>query len=153
MAHSKSKQVLLPSLIEQIQFNNIDLSYTLKNKRALRSWIYQTASAEQKQIEFIGYNFCSDAHLLRMNKKYLRHDTYTDIITFQLSEGKLISGDIYISLERVRENAKLHNKLFLDELRRVLIHGVLHLCGYKDKKHSEIQTMRNKEDHYLSLWK
>jgi len=108
-----------------------------------------TILAEKKTLEEISYVFCSDNYLLKINQNHLNHDTYTDIITFDYSEGNLISSEIYISIDRVKENAKTHSAAILDELHRVIIHGVLHLCGYKDKTTKEAEAMRRKEDLYL----
>ncbi len=94
--------------------------------------------------------FCDDSFLLEMNIKYLNHDTLTDIITFDYNEGSAISGDIFISIERVRENAGIFSKSFAEELHRVIIHGVLHLCGYKDKSRKDQVVMRMKEETYLA---
>lgn len=99
----------------------------------------------------ISINLCSDDHLLQINKKHLNHDYYTDIITFELSENNEISGDLYISTDRVLDNAKQLNITFHVELNRVIIHGILHLCGYKDKTKAQQKEMREKENYYLSL--
>ena len=99
----------------------------------------------------INYIFCDDNYLLEVNKEYLNHDYYTDIISFDYSENKMISGDIFISIDRVFENSKSFEKTFDHELRRVMFHGLLHFCGYKDKTDSEKEKMRKKEDFYLSF--
>jgi rRNA maturation RNase YbeY len=104
---------------------------------------------EHKAVDSVNYIFCSDEYLLGVNKEFLQHSYYTDIITFDLSEGSTITGEIYVSIERVRDNALQFETTFRKELYRVLIHGVLHLVGYKDKTKSEIAIMRNKEEHYL----
>jgi rRNA maturation RNase YbeY len=118
----------------------------------MRAWIFETIKAEQKQLGELNYIFCSDEYLLKINKEYLNHDTLTDIITFDNSEEALtIEGDIFISIERVQENAQELKVSFEEELARVMIHGVLHLVGYKDKTLEDSQKMRAKEDHYLSL--
>ena len=98
---------------------------------------------------YIQFVFCSDVYLLELNQQYLHHDTLTDIITFDYREGKKISGDIFISIDRVRENAGKFNVLFKEELHRVMIHGILHLCGYKDKDKKSKMLMTEKEDFYL----
>lgn len=134
-----------------IYFHSEDIKFTLKQKKMLKNWIYETISTEQCQLGNISYIFCSDKYLHKMNVKYLNHDTYTDIITFDYSEDKLISGDLFISYERVKQNARTYNKYLIEELHRVMIHGVLHLCGYGDKTESEKKQMRSKEDHYLSV--
>lgn len=107
------------------------------------------ASAEKKNFGTLNYIFCNDAHLLQINREYLKHDTYTDIITFDYSEKKIISGDIFISIERVTENAEKFKQPFEIELQRVMVHGILHLIGYNDKSSQEKETMRAKEDFYL----
>lgn len=135
----------------KIGFNNIDINSNLKNKKQIRSWLEAVTRKEKKKIGNIDFNFCTDEHLLAINIRYLNHNFYTDIITFDFSENGIVSGDIYISLERVKENAKTHHTVYSNELMRVLVHGVLHLCGYKDKTRKEAALMREKEDHYLSL--
>jgi rRNA maturation RNase YbeY len=142
---------LLPYLTSEISFNTVDTSYTVKHKKNLRSWIKETISKEKKSLGEISFNFCSDEYLLSVNKEHLNHDYYTDIITFDFCENDIISGDIYISIDRVKENAKTENKTINNELHRVIIHGILHLCGYKDKKPADASVMREKEDFYLSL--
>ncbi len=135
--------------MKRIHFHNADSNYTLKNKRLISSWITSTIQEEKSQLEEISYIFCSDDYLLKINQDHLNHDTYTDIITFDYTENRIISSEIYISVDRVKENAKNLSVATLDEMHRVIIHGVLHLCGYKDKSDSEAKTMRSKEDFYL----
>ncbi|MEZ7886279.1 MAG: rRNA maturation RNase YbeY [Flavobacteriales bacterium] len=130
-------------------FHNADTSYILKNKRIISSWITDTIKEEEKQLEEISYIFCTDDYLLKINQEHLNHDTYTDIITFDYTENGIISSEIYISADRVRENAKNLGVAALDEMHRVIIHGVLHLCGYKDKSDLQSQEMRGKENYYL----
>jgi probable rRNA maturation factor len=125
----------------------------LKNKKAVKSFILEIFSKEGKTIHKINYIFCSDHYLLEINQKYLNHDFFTDIITFDLTEEHGIIGEIYISVDRVKENAVIHSFSFREELLRVLFHGAIHLCGYDDKKKSEITIMRKKEDYYLQLFK
>lgn len=132
-----------------ILFHNADTSYILKNKRIISSWITDTIKEEEKQLEEISYIFCTDDYLLKINQEHLDHDTYTDIITFDYTEDGIISSEIYISVDRVRENAKNLGVAALDEMHRVIIHGVLHLCGYKDKSDLQSQEMRGKENYYL----
>jgi probable rRNA maturation factor len=151
MVKNKLKPAQLPSLTDAIHFNTIDVDFALKNKKAIRSWIQSTIESEGKEFDFLSYNFCSDTYLLKVNKKHLNHDYYTDIITFDLSEGKIISGDIYISIDRVKENSAASLSKFHVELCRVIIHGILHLCGYKDKSKKDAAMMRGKEDFYLSI--
>lgn len=109
---------------------------------------------EGKKLESLSFIFCSDNYLLEINKHFLKHDYYTDIISFDLSEPKsaLISGEIYISVDRVKENAKDMRISFEEEMKRVLFHGTLHLCGYRDKRKADVQQMRVKEDEYLKLF-
>jgi len=134
-----------------IHFFEQDISYKLKNKTSVRQWITQTILAEGYQLKELNYIFCSDAYLLQINQQYLNHDTYTDIITFDNSETeKVIVGDIFISIERIRENASKFNITETDELHRVVIHGALHLLGYKDKTPVTKQKMTQKEDFYLN---
>lgn len=135
-----------------ILFFNEGSGFTLKDKKKLRKWIYASMDLEKKTIGSINFIFCTDAYLHEMNVKYLNHDTYTDVITFDYTENPPeISGDIFISSERVRENAKQFGTTFVMELHRVMIHGLLHLAGFDDKTAREQQQMRSKEDYYLSL--
>ena len=133
-----------------ITFHEEDISYKLKNKTAVRKWITDTIVAEGYKLSELTYIFCTDEYLLQINKQYLDHDTYTDIITFDNSEEKgVIVGDIFISIERIRENAGKFNVTEAHELHRVLIHGALHLLGYKDKSAGDKKKMTLKEDFYL----
>lgn len=129
-----------------------DIKLPLKNKSAYRQWILDTAQVEQKSIDFINYIFCSDEYLKDINVKYLNHDYYTDIITFPYREDDVIQSDIYISVDRVAENAKDYDVPFEDELRRVMIHGLLHLMGYDDHEESDIAVIRAKEDYYIGVF-
>jgi probable rRNA maturation factor len=134
-----------------IQFFEEDISYKIKNKKSLRQWITQTITAEGFQLKELTYIFCSDDYLLHINQQYLNHDTYTDIITFDNSDlEKTVTGDIFISADRIRENALKFSKTETDELHRVMVHGVLHLLGYKDKTPVTKQKMTQKEDFYLN---
>lgn len=134
-----------------IQFFEEDISYKLKNKTLVRQWIKDTIIAEGFKLKELTYVFCSDAYLLPMNQQYLDHDTYTDIITFDNSEveGEIV-GDIFISIERIRENAAKFKIAETEELHRVIIHGALHLLGYTDKSVVTKQKMTQKEDEYLA---
>ncbi len=134
-----------------ITFHQEDVSYRLKSVKKVKAWIILSAANEAKQIGELNFIFCSDNYLHKINLEYLKHDTFTDIITFDYSEGKIINGDIFISIERVKENAKNFNQTIDNELNRVLIHGVLHLLGYKDKTPKDKELMRAKEDFYLTL--
>lgn len=134
-----------------INFFNEGISYTLRNKTGLRSWLMKCASAEKKKIAALNYIFCSDKYLKKINKQYLNHNYFTDIITFSTSEpgDKTINGDIYISIDRVKENAATYGVRINEELRRVMAHGLLHLSGYGDKSEKEKKLMRKKEDDCL----
>ena len=115
-------------------------------------WIKKLILDEEKKVGNINYIFCDDEYLLKVNQDFLNHDYYTDIITFDYVKGKTISGDIFISLTRISENASTLSSSFEKELLRVLAHGVLHLCGYKDKSNEEQKEMRAKEDFYINLF-
>ena len=115
-------------------------------------WIKKLILNEEKKVGNINYIFCDDEYLLKVNQDFLNHDYYTDIITFDYVKGKTISGDIFISLPRISENASTLSSSFEKELLRVLAHGVLHLCGYKDKSDEEEKEMRAKEDFYINLF-
>lgn len=135
----------------QVNFFQEDISFKPKQVTALRNWIKQTIVAEKHQLAELNFIFCSDNYLLEINKQFLNHDTYTDIITFDNSEKEaIIYGDIFISIDRVRENAKSFKTALATELHRVIIHGTLHLLGYKDKTAKEKTLMTEKEDFYLS---
>src|SRR6202012_3070944 len=131
-----------------INFFEEDISFKLKNKAQVRQWIKDTITAEGYKLKELTFIFCSDAYLLQINQQYLDHDTYTDIITFDNSEeeGK-ITGDIFISIERIRENAATFNVTETDELHRVIIHGTLHLLGSPDKTAPAKKKMTEKEDY------
>lgn len=134
-----------------INFFAEDISFNLKRKGFVRTWIRNTIIAENHRLRLINFIFCSDAYLLNINQQYLNHDTYTDIITFDNSDTRNeIVGDIFISLDRIRENARELDVNETDELHRVMIHGTLHLLGYADKGKSEKALMTEKEDLYLS---
>lgn len=122
----------------------------LKNRNKLRDFIPTVCSKEKKRLDSINYIFCTDSYLWGINKQFLGHDTYTDIISFNYSAHKdVIEGEIYISVDRVKENASLMGVSILEELHRVIFHGVLHFCGYKDKLKADKLEMRAKEDFYL----
>jgi len=121
-------------------------------KKPVKSWLNAVVKHEGKKTGEINIVFYNDKQLLTLNKQFLNHDTFTDVITFDYSEGKVLHGDICISIERVKENAKRFNCTFEEELRRVMAHGVLHLCGYKDKKSADKQVMKQKEDVALTLF-
>jgi probable rRNA maturation factor len=145
----------MPTILKNIYFFTEDLKFTLKNKTAIRRWLRATIKNEGFTIEEINYIFCSDKFLLSLNKNYLHHDTFTDIITFNYTSfeksrnDKKLSGDIFISVDRVRENACLFKSSFSSELHRIMIHGVLHLAGHDDKTKKDKKFMTSKEDFYL----
>lgn len=134
-----------------IHFFSEDINFTLKQKQNLRNWLNNTIKAEGYKLSELNFIFCSDNYLLNINKQYLNHNTLTDIITFDNSEVKsVIMGDIFISIDRVYENAVLFKVKKEDELHRVMIHGTLHLLGYPDKGKEAKALMTEKEDFYLS---
>ncbi|MCW3081104.1 rRNA maturation RNase YbeY [Segetibacter sp.] len=124
----------------------------IRSKKAVKEFIVAIFQAEGKALSDVTYIFCSDQYLLQINKTFLQHDYYTDIVSFDLSEGSQTIGEIYISVDRVKENAVTHATEFKKEMLRVIFHGALHLVGYKDKRKSEITNMREKEEHYLRLF-
>ena len=136
-----------------ILFNNADKGTSLRFRTKLKAFISKQCQKEGVRIEALQYVFCSDAYLLDINKRFLNHDFYTDIISFDLSEkrGSLV-GDVYISIERVKENAKTEDNLYMHELLRVIFHGALHFCGYKDKKPADVKVMRSMEDKWLKAY-
>jgi len=135
----------------RIKYYREDVTYRLRNIRNIRTWMETCIGEQKKQTGEVSIIFCSDDYLYNMNVEYLNHDTLTDVITFDYSEGDTISGDVFISIERVRENAVLYGKTFNEELNRVMIHGILHLCGYKDKTRKDAALMRRKEEECLAL--
>jgi probable rRNA maturation factor len=138
---------------ESIYFFKADVAFRFQGKSKISHWIKKVVKHEDCSLVSLNIVFCSDGYLLNINRDYLKHDYLTDIITFDYSEGKKLSGEIYISIDRVRDNAKGLNLPFEIELRRVIIHGVLHLLGYKDKTASQKKTIRKKEDDCLALFK
>lgn len=126
--------------------------FSLENRSFLKSFIEGVFKKEKKKLSSLNYIFCSDKRLLEINRTYLKHDYLTDIITFDLSEGPSTAAEVYISVDRVKENARNNKVSFKNELHRVIFHGALHLCGYRDKKKEEIALMRQKEDQYLSKY-
>jgi rRNA maturation RNase YbeY len=133
-----------------IFFHTLDADPRLQHKNALKRWISDCISSENKKPGDINVIFCSDEHLLEMNRTHLNHDYYTDIITFDFSQENVVSGDLYISLDRVKDNANKNASSLQNETYRVIIHGVMHLCGYKDKKKNEIVIMRQQEEKCLA---
>lgn len=132
-----------------IEFNSQN-GFKLENETAYTNWLNSVAENEGREIQDLGYVFCSDNFLLDINQRYLEHDTLTDIITFDYCVEEILSGEIYISTARVKENASQFSVEFPTELQRVMVHGLLHLCGYCDKDDSEKKLMREKEAHYIS---
>ncbi len=134
-----------------ITYQTDDVKFPVLKRRYTTNWIKSVSDLYQKKLGDIAYIFCSDTKILEINKKYLRHDYFTDIITFDYSEGKKISGDIFISLDTVKSNSEKFNTTYNEELHRVIIHGILHLCGFKDKSSKDEKLMREAEDIALSL--
>jgi len=130
---------------------NYQTKFDLKREDELNKWICNTIIAEGFVLGEVGYVFCKDDYLHEINLKYLQHDTYTDVISFDYSVGKRLHGEIYISIDRIVDNARSLNLSADDELHRVMIHGILHYCGYNDKTEDEAQIMRAKEDYYLDV--
>ena len=123
--------------------------FKLKNEKTMSSWIINVINEEKKEVGKINFYFCNDNELLKSNIKYLNHDEYTDILTFDYSEKNSVSADIMISIDRVRENSSIFDQKFEDELHRVIIHGILHIIGYNDKTEEEKKIMRKKENYYI----
>ncbi len=134
-----------------VVFHQEDLNYTLENEEAIVAWFAAACADESSKLGELNYIFCSDKYLHGINMEYLQHDTYTDIITFDYTSPGLISGDVFVSVERVRDNANEFGVAFSQEMHRVLIHGLLHLLGYKDKTEEEQTEMTEREDFYLNL--
>jgi probable rRNA maturation factor len=130
---------------EDVQLNSF-------NEAKTKAWITRSIETEKKRVGELNYIFCSDQYLIKINQDYLNHDTFTDIVTFNYVENNVISGDLFISIDRVKENSIEFKSSFSQELNRVLIHGVLHLIGYNDKSTKEAQEIRAKEDFYLTLF-
>lgn len=134
-----------------ISYYNQDIDFKFKGKRLTSKWLTLVAESEIRRIGDIAVIFCSDDYILQINQQYLSHDYYTDIITFDYSEGDKLSGDLFISVDTVKANAEEYGTDFNDELNRVVVHGILHLIGYDDHNDKDIAVMRKKEDYYLSL--
>lgn len=134
-----------------ISYFNEDIKFDLKNKRKNNAWLRLVAESEIRRVGDINIIFCSDNYILDVNQKYLQHDYFTDIITFDYCEGDKLSGDLFISIDSVRENAQEFGTEFEEELNRVMVHGVLHLIGYDDHCEKDIKMIRKKENYYLSL--
>ncbi len=136
--------------MQKIQFYYLDRNPALKERTRLKRFLEELVKQEKRKLGSLTYIFCSDKHLLGINQDFLRHDYYTDVITFDLSQSKSeIVGEIYLSVDRIKDNATQLKVSFKEEIHRVMFHGTLHLCGYMDKKATDIAKMRTKEDHYL----
>ena len=139
--------------METIFFRNADKTFVFPDKKGLKQFIELLFKKEKRTLLELTYVFCSDEYLLGINKDFLQHDYYTDIITFDLSENpKQTIGEIYVSLDRIKDNAKELKTSVKEETLRVIFHGALHLCGYKDKTKPDIATMRKKEEYYIKLY-
>ena len=134
-----------------ISYFNEDIDFKFKGKALNNQWLRMVAGSEVRRVGDISIIFCSDNYILDVNMRYLQHDYFTDIITFDYCEGDRLSGDLFISIDSVRENALYYGAEFADELNRVMVHGLLHLIGYDDHTEKEKEVMRAKEDYYLSL--
>lgn len=136
-----------------IHFFSEDIDYELPDETVWINWLETIANKENKEIDLINYIFCSDEYLHQINVQYLGHDTLTDIITFPYSEEEnTIEGDIFISIDRVKENSAAYNVSFEEELKRIMAHGILHMCGYMDKKNDEKELMSKKENEAIAMW-
>ena len=136
-----------------ILFFNEDINFKFQGKNNFKAWLKKVVDKEGFKIRDLNYIFCSDDYLHKVNVEYLQHDTFTDIITFDISEDEsIIAGDIFISIDRVKENSKILKTVFEEELRRVIVHGLLHLCGYNDHSAEEKVKMRSLEDEYILIF-
>ena len=131
---------------------NYETHFILNNESLYIKWLSEVILSENKTEGEINYIFCNDSYLLELNQKHLQHDTLTDIISFDYSERNKLSGDIFISVERVKDNANEYNVSFEEEIKRVMVHGVLHYCGYKDKTYKDAVVMRNKENEKINMF-
>lgn len=136
---------------EGVEFHSASIEFSPQNKDPLGAWIGDAVNRENLKPVSLVFVFCTDDYLLSINQDYLGHTDYTDVITFDYTEGDGLVGEIYISVDRVRENAEIFGQRFADELHRVMIHGILHLCGYGDSTADQKRQMTEKEDYYLSL--
>ena len=134
-----------------IEFHS-EVDFDISDKTKYSDWVSRVLISEDMLIGAVTYIFCTDDYLLCINRKHLNHDSLTDIITFGYGQGQEVSGDIFISLDRVRENAETYGESFMDELHRVMAHGLLHLCGYDDKSDEEKDVMRSKEEEKMKLF-
>ncbi|MES2410160.1 MAG: rRNA maturation RNase YbeY [Bacteroidota bacterium] len=131
---------------------NYELDFKLEDESSYSDWISEVINSEMKSEGEINYIFCDDEYLLEINQQYLNHDTLTDIISFDYCIGNELHGDVYISIERVRDNATDFDVIFEEELKRVLVHGILHYCGYKDKSEDDEKLMRQKEEEKMKMF-
>ena len=136
----------------QISFYFHKTAFSLRNRRKLKHFIAEIFRAKKKSLGGLTYVFSTDRDVLKINRQYLNHDFYTDVITFNLSNGRHIQGEVYLSVDRIKENAKKFNVSFTEELHRVIFHAVLHLCGYSDKSNSEKASMRKQENEFLAQY-
>ena len=134
-----------------ISYYTEDIKFTLKGKLLNNRWLKMVVGSEIKRMGDVSLIFCSDRYILDVNMRYLQHDYFTDIITFDYCEGDVVSGDLFISIDSVRENAVLYGASFEDELDRVMVHGVLHLLGYDDHTPEDTAVMRDKENYYVKM--
>lgn len=135
-----------------ISFTTADVSYRITASQRVKNWLKSVIEQEDRTLGAVTVVWCSDEYLLGVNRQFLDHDYYTDIITFDYTEGDKVSGDLMISLDRIKDNSKKFNTMFHVEQLRVLVHGILHLCGYKDKTKDEEKLMREKENFYLEKY-
>jgi len=138
-------------LLNNIFFHTVDISFSLESEKRTSNWLVRLVESQNKKVGELNYIFCSDDYLLKMNQEHLKHDYFTDIITFDYCEKGMISGDLFISIDRTNENAKTFRKTQMDELNRVIAHGLLHLLGFKDKTTEDIAEMRSMEEKALSM--
>lgn len=136
---------------DKIHFHSEEIEFELKNQKLIKDWVLKIIENHSKELGDLNYIFCSDEYLLKINKEHLDHDYYTDIITFDYCENDVVSGDLFLSVDRISENAKTFGKTQLNELNRVIAHGLLHLLGFKDKTDQEANEMRSQEDAALNL--
>ena len=136
--------------LTMISYYNEDIVFRFKGRALNNRWLRMVAESEIRRVGDLSIIFCSDNYILDVNMRYLQHDYFTDIITFDYCEGNVLSGDLFISVDSVRENAVLYGAEFEDELNRVMVHGLLHLIGYDDHTEEDIAVMRAKENYYLS---
>lgn len=134
-----------------VRYFSEDIKFEFKEKLINNRWLKMVAESEIKILGYINIIFCSDPYILEVNLKYLQHDYFTDIITFDYCDGRTLSGDLFISIDSVRENSLFYGTDFFDELHRVIVHGVLHLIGYDDHTDEDIKLMREKENYYLQV--